>query len=168
MEPWTRLDRASAEDARSLLTRCCGSTRWVDRMAARRPFASRDHLLEAAREEWFALAPDDWREAFTHHPKIGDRDALRRRFAATAHLSEQEQRGVSGASEDELTALAEGNRAYEGRFGYIFIVCATGLTAAEMLRMLQERMHHAPDEEIHVAAAEQAKITELRLLGLGS
>jgi len=166
MEPWTRLDRASDAEARALLTQCCGATRWVDRMLARRPFGSRDRLLEIARDEWFALSTADWCEAFTHHPRIGDRDNLRRRFAATAHLSEQEQRGVSSASEDILTALADGNRDYEARFGYIFIVCASGLTAEDMLRRLQLRLSHSPAQEIHIAAAEQAKITERRLLGL--
>jgi 2-oxo-4-hydroxy-4-carboxy-5-ureidoimidazoline decarboxylase len=166
MESWTRLDRASPQEARTLLSSCCGATRWIDRMMLRRPFVSRDRLLTAAREEWFALSEADWRDAFTHHPKIGDRDSLRRRFAATAHLSENEQRGVSTASEDVLAALAEGNRAYETRFGYIFIVCATGRTAEEMLRLLDQRLNNTPQEEIRIAAAEQSKITELRLLGL--
>lgn len=135
-------------------------------MLERRPFGSRDELLVAARDEWFALTPDDWREAFGHHPKIGDRESLRRRFATTAHLSEREQSGVAGASDDVVAALADGNRAYEEKFGYIFIVCATGRTADEMLRMLNERLPNGPADEIKIAAAEQAKITELRLLGL--
>lgn len=135
-------------------------------MLERRPFGSRDELLVAARDEWFALTPDNWREAFGHHPKIGDRESLRRRFATTAHLSEREQSGVAGASDDVVAALADGNRAYEEKFGYIFIVCATGRTADEMLRMLNERLPNGPADEIKIAAAEQAKITELRLLGL--
>jgi 2-oxo-4-hydroxy-4-carboxy-5-ureidoimidazoline decarboxylase len=123
-------------------------------------------MLSAARQEWFSLSAVDWREAFGHHPKIGERDALGRRFAATAQLSEREQRGVAGASDDVLTALADDNRAYEAKFGYIFIVCATGRTADEMLAMLQQRLGNDPAHEIHIAAAEQARITELRLLGL--
>jgi 2-oxo-4-hydroxy-4-carboxy-5-ureidoimidazoline decarboxylase len=166
MEPWRRLDLASREEARETLRACCGSTRWVDRMLAVRPFGSREAMLAAAREHWFALATEDWREAFGHHPKIGDREALGRRFAATRHLSAKEQAGVDSAPEEALTALAEGNRAYEEKFGYIFIVCASGRTAGEMVAMLRTRLRNHPESEIRIAAEEQAKITELRLLQL--
>ena len=135
-------------------------------MMAHRPFGSRESLVGAARDEWFALGRSDWLEAFSHHPKIGDRESLRRRFARTAHLSEREQAGVDGASEDVLEALAAGNREYERRFGYIFIVCASGKSAEEMLGLLRERLPNPPDTEIRVAAGEQAKITELRLMRL--
>ena len=166
MEPWRRLDLAAPDDARDLLRGCCGATAWVDRMMARRPFGSRESLVDAARDEWFALGRSDWLEAFSHHPKIGDRDSLRQRFARTAHLSEREQAGVDGASEDVLEALAEGNREYERRFGYIFIVCASGKSADEMLNLLHQRLSNPPDAEIRVAAGEQARITELRLMKL--
>ena len=166
MEPWRRLDEATPEEARALLTTCCGAGRWVDRMLSRRPFGGLDALLMAARREWLDLPADDWREAFTHHPKIGDREALRRRFCATRDLSSREQAGVDSASDEVLAALAEGNRAYEDRFGYIFIVCATGRSASEMLNLLRQRLANSPDQEIAIAAAEQAKITELRLLAL--
>jgi 2-oxo-4-hydroxy-4-carboxy-5-ureidoimidazoline decarboxylase len=135
-------------------------------MLDRRPFGSRAGLLDAAREQWFALSPDDWREAFGHHPKIGGRDVLRARFAATRHLSEREQSGISGASEETLDALADGNREYEQKFGYIFIVCASGRGAAEMLEMLRARLPNDADSEILIAAREQARITELRLEAL--
>jgi 2-oxo-4-hydroxy-4-carboxy-5-ureidoimidazoline decarboxylase len=107
MEQWQRLDLAAEDEARRLLLTCCGSTRWVDRMLGRRPFGSRERLLSAAESEWFALTPDDWREAFAYHPKIGDRNALRQRFPNTHHLSEREQAGVGMASDDMLSALAE-------------------------------------------------------------
>jgi 2-oxo-4-hydroxy-4-carboxy-5-ureidoimidazoline decarboxylase len=135
-------------------------------MLARVPFGTLEQMRSAARAEWFALSPADWREAFTHHPRIGDRESLRSRFAATRELSEREQSGAEGAAEDVLAALAEANAAYEARFGYIFIVCATGRSAQEMLGMLRARLGNRPDEEIRVAAEEQAKITDLRLLGL--
>ena len=135
-------------------------------MMARRPFGSRDALIDAARDEWFELGRGDWLEAFSHHPEIGDRDSLRQRFARTAHLSEREQAGVGAASEDVLEALAESNREYERRFGYIFIVCASGKSADEMLGLLRQRLSNPPDAEIRIAAGEQAKITELRLLKL--
>lgn len=166
MEPWRRLDLAAPDEARDLLQSCCGAAAWVDRMMARRPFGSREALVDAARDEWFALGRSDWLEAFRHHPKIGDRDSLRQRFARTAHLSECEQAGVDGASEDVLEALAEGNREYERRFGYIFIVCASGKPADEMLALLQRRLPNSPEVEIRVAAEEQARITELRLMKL--
>ena len=166
MDSWRRLDVASVADARTLLLACCGSARWVDRMLARRPFGSRIGLLTAAREEWNALEPRDWLEAFGHHPKIGDRASLAERFPAMYELSQKEQAGVTGASNAVLDALADGNRAYEDRFGYIFIVCATGKSAEAMLALLRERLSNQPDAELRIAAGEQAKITALRLEAL--
>jgi 2-oxo-4-hydroxy-4-carboxy-5-ureidoimidazoline decarboxylase len=166
MEPWQLLDRAGPDAARALLGTCCGAPGWIERMLARRPFGSQQALLSAGREEWLALGPNDWREAFAHHPKIGDIDTLKRKFAATRYLSEREQQGVASASDEVLRALADANRAYEARFGYIFIVCATGKTADEMLGLLRQRITNPPDVEIHIAAEEQARITALRLMGL--
>ena len=163
MEPPLRVDGASPDVARELLQACCGSTRWVERMLALRPFGSVDILLSAARREWFALTPEDWKEAFTQHPKIGDREALRARFPATHQLSEGEQAGMGGASDQTIEALAQGNAAYERRFGYIFIVCATGKSAEEMLDLLTARLQNDPGTEVRIVAEEQAKITELRL-----
>jgi len=163
MELWRQLDSVDLEQARELLRGCCGAPRWVDGMLARRPFGSRDALLTSAREVWRALSADDWREAFAHHPQIGDRESLARRFPATHRLSAREQAGVDAAPQDVLTALAEANRQYLERFGYIFIVCATGKSAEEMLAILRERLQNHPDDEIRIAAEEQARITELRL-----
>jgi 2-oxo-4-hydroxy-4-carboxy-5-ureidoimidazoline decarboxylase len=163
MEPPSRIDDASSDEARALLQACCGSTRWVERMLALRPFGTVDILLSAARREWFALTPEDWKEAFTHHPRIGDGEALRARFPATHHLSEREQAGLGAASGQIIERLAEGNAAYERRFGYIFIVCATGKSAEEVLDLLTARLKNDPAVEVRIAAKEQAKITELRL-----
>ena len=165
MELWRRIDLESDDEARRLLQRACGSTRWVNRMLARRPFGGAQALLAAARDEWFVLSKADWLEAFSHHPKIGDTDSLRQRFAATHDLSGREQAGVSGASEETLARLADSNRRYDERFGYIFIVCATGLSAEEMLARLESRIDNDPDQEIRIAAEEQAKITAIRLGG---
>ena len=167
MEPWRVLDLATRADAHELLRRCCGSTAWIARMVARRPFEDQESLLKAARDEWFALTPTDWREAFAHHPQIGDRESLRQRFAASGHLSEKEQAGLDGASLSVLDGLADGNERYQAKFDYIFIVCATGRSANEMLAMLRERLKNDPATEIHIAAEEQAKITELRLMQIG-
>jgi len=163
MESWEWLDRARAEDAAAWLHACCGATRWVDRMLARRPFGSHDAVLQAAREEWFALSPLDWKEAFSHHPKLGDRHALRTGFAATRTLALAEQAGVASAPGDVLDALADGNRRYEQKFGYVFIACASGQQAEALLAALHVRLENDPATELLLAAEEQAKITALRL-----
>lgn len=157
------VDACSSDEAGELLRRACGSTRWVERMLARRPFETRESLLGAARAEWFALSPADWLQAFADHPRIGDREALAQRFPDTHHLASREQAGVAGARADVLTALTDANAAYEDRFGYIFIVCATGLDAETMLARLRERLDNDPWTELRIAAEEQAKITALRL-----
>jgi 2-oxo-4-hydroxy-4-carboxy-5-ureidoimidazoline decarboxylase len=157
------LNALPSADARAALLRCCGARRWADGMLARRPFASMADLLAAADEIWAGLDRADWLEAFAAHPRIGDMDSLKKKFAATAAWSAGEQAGVAGAAEAVLRDLADGNRRYEERFGHIFIVCATGKTAAEMLHLLRERLPNAPDVELRIAAAEQAKITRLRL-----
>jgi OHCU decarboxylase len=165
MDTWKAIDDAAQPRARTLLLKACGSERWADCMLARRPFGSRDTLLERAREVWFGLNEDDWLEAFSHHPQIGDRESLRRRFPETHDLSEREQAGVAraGTNVDVLTALAEANRKYLDTFGYIFIVCASGKSADEILAMLRRRLDNDAATEIRVAAEEQAKITALRL-----
>ena len=135
-------------------------------MLGRRPFGSLPALLAAAREEWLALPPDSWREAFAHHPKIGDLDARRTGCAATRQISEREQAGIAGAPDEILEALAEGNRAYEQKFGFIFIVCAAGRSAGDMLERLRTRLRNDPTAEIRVAAEEHAQITARRLEAL--
>jgi 2-oxo-4-hydroxy-4-carboxy-5-ureidoimidazoline decarboxylase len=120
-------------------------------------------LLEDAEDQWWQCSEDDWKEAFSHHPKIGDVESLTKKFASTAHWASGEQSGVGIASKETIEALAEGNRLYEEKFGYIFIVCATGKSAEEMLEMLQSRLENNPAEEIKIAADEQNKITKLRI-----
>jgi 2-oxo-4-hydroxy-4-carboxy-5-ureidoimidazoline decarboxylase len=160
METINSLDATAAYDA---LLRCCGSRSWVDGMMAGRPFPSDDALLSTADKVWLSLDRADWLEAFSAHPRIGDLKALREKFAATADLCGNEQTGIAGAAEQVLQDLAEGNREYEQRFGHIFIVCAGGKSASEMLRLLRDRLGNEPDAELKNAAAEQAKITRLRL-----
>ena len=146
-----------------MLRRACGSSEWVDRMMLRRPFGSDAALKQAAREEWFALGEEHWLEAFWHHPQIGDRASLEERFPMTHDLSEQEQAGVATARAEVLDALARDNAVYHDRFGFIFIVCATGKSAEEMLKLLRDRLHNDRATELRNAAEEQAKITALRL-----
>jgi 2-oxo-4-hydroxy-4-carboxy-5-ureidoimidazoline decarboxylase len=142
---------------------CCGATAWVAALNQQFPVASAAALHEAAERIWDNLGEADWREAFAHHPKIGDVNALKEKFASTATWAAGEQGAVRQASQETLEALAAGNDAYEQKFGYIFIVCATGKSADEMLALLQARLPNEPVQEIHVARNEQAKITRLRL-----
>ena len=158
-----RLHAWSAPDARAAFRRCCGAARWAAQMAARRPFRNAAELVAVAEQVWQALDRADWLEAFAAHPQIGDLASLRAKFATTGAWAAGEQAGVAGAAEAVLQGLADGNAAYEAKFGYIFIVCATGKTAAEMLALLRERLANDPDEELRIAAAEQMKITLLRL-----
>ena len=151
------------DEAIASFLRCCGSSRWAERMARLRPFESEDALFDDAERTWWDLDRTDWLEAFAAHPRIGDRGALRARFAPAAALSAREQSGVDGASNEVLQSLADDNARYSERFGYIFIVCATGKSAEEMLTLLRERLPNDPGHEIRVAAAEQAKITRIRL-----
>jgi 2-oxo-4-hydroxy-4-carboxy-5-ureidoimidazoline decarboxylase len=146
------------------LQKCCGSTVWVHNMVAQFPIADAQTLLHEASAEWNKLTEADWREAFTHHPKIGGNvEALREKFASTSQWAEGEQASVKQASQATLEALATGNEDYERKFGYIFIVCATGKTADEMLALLQARLPNKPEDEILIAAVEQDKITRIRL-----
>lgn len=142
---------------------CCGSVQWARTMAARRPFPAGSALLEAADQVWFALSNEAWREAFGHHPRIGERQ-LREKFASTAAWAAQEQKGAAAASEATLKSLAEGNAEYEKRFGHVFLICATGRSAEDMLYALEKRMNNGPERELKIAAQEQAKITRLRLM----
>jgi len=127
-------------------------------MAAARPFVDHAAMIDRADAIWWSLDPQDWLEAFSAHPKIGG--------AATTRWSAQEQSGMAGAAAATSDRLASANRAYEARFGYIFIICATGKSAEEMLGALEERLGNAPDRELGVAAEEQRKITRLRVAKL--
>jgi 2-oxo-4-hydroxy-4-carboxy-5-ureidoimidazoline decarboxylase len=161
--PLARLNALSPEEARAELLRCCGASRWAEGMVRARPFRDASHLLAEGERLWASMGPEDWHEAFRHHPRIGDLSRLRERFASTASWSSQEQLGVADAKESVLQALAEGNRAYEERFGFIFLVCASGKSAAEMLSLLRERLKHEPAQELRIAADEQCKILRIRL-----
>ncbi len=162
------LDSASAETAHEMLLRCCGSRRWVSGMLDRRPFGSARALRVAAGEVWSGLARADYLEAFACHPPIGgDLAELRAKFAPTLAWSSAEQSGVRGADESTLLELGTANRAYAERFGFTFIICATGKGAREMLDALRTRLANDPAVELLQAAAEQAQITLRRLEKLG-
>lgn len=150
------LNGITEDSARAELARCCGSKRWVEAMASARPFRDADALFRSAEEVWRGLSIDDWLEAFSHHPRIGEKKV-------SQAWEREEQRGVRGAAESTLERLARGNADYERKFGYIYLVCATGKSAEELLALLEARMKNEPPAELLVAAEEQNKITKLRL-----
>jgi len=154
-------------DARALLTNCCAATAWVEGMLARRPFPDDAAVAAAAYDVADELADSDWLEAFAAHPLIGDVESLRAKYATTKALAAGEQAGVAGAHNATLQELAELNREYLKRFGFIFIVFATGKSAQQMLAILRTRLGNCRDEEMQTAAEEQMKITQLRLQKLG-
>ena len=132
-------------------------------MLAGVPSTSRDAVLTAADSVWSELGPEDWREAFSHHPRIGERTRAARQGTQAETWSADEQRDVSAADASVRAQLDEVNRAYEAHFGFIYIVCASGRSAEELLALAYERMHHDLDTELRVAAEEQRRITRLRL-----
>lgn len=159
----TRLNNLSPEEAQAELLKCCGSTNWAQQVAGLRPFRQSHELMDAASRVWWALSPQDWLEAFSHHPKIGEKRAARAEPTVAHQWSEEEQSGTRGAPRETLAALAEANRAYESKFGYIFIICATGKSSDQMLALLKERIRNDPGTELRIAAGEQDLITQLRL-----
>jgi 2-oxo-4-hydroxy-4-carboxy-5-ureidoimidazoline decarboxylase len=142
--------RAEAE-----FIKCCGSPAWARMMAGRRPFVNRERLLRAANEVWSRLDPAGWMEAFGAHPQIGQQEAH--------GWPAEEQSGMKRAGVGVTMALEQANQEYRAKFGYIFIVCASGKSAEEMLAILRSRLPNSPEAEIRVAAEEQSKITCLRL-----
>ena len=158
-----RLNALPVAEAAEQLRACCGSSRWVEAMLARRPFASMDHLLAAADDAWRATGPRDWDEAFAHHPRIGERQAAAPVSATAGAWSAGEQATAVGGGAAVRAALAEANAAYERRFGRIYLVCAAGRSAEELLADVAARMRNDPEREREVAVEEQRKITRLRL-----
>ena len=132
-------------------------------MAAECPFANANQLMTIADRVWWSLEPDDWLEAFASHPKIGEKKAAGATAAESEAWATQEQSGARDAAEETVRSLAQLNRQYEDKFGYIFIVCATGKSSEEMLTILRERLPNDAENELRIAAREQARITKLRL-----
>jgi 2-oxo-4-hydroxy-4-carboxy-5-ureidoimidazoline decarboxylase len=151
------------DEKKELLQRCCGSSAWVNKMLSALPAEDLEDLFIKAESKWNECKEEDWLEAFEHHPKIGDINSIRKKFENTAQWAKGEQSGVNETSPQVLESLADGNKAYEEKFGYIFIVYATGKSAEEMLRILNLRLGNVPEDEIRIAASEQMKITKLRL-----
>jgi OHCU decarboxylase len=161
-----RLNSQPATEAQAEFFKCCGSRSWASRMTEARPFASLDELKQTAERIWWSLRAEDWLEAFRSHPQIGGTKPSpgnERKEDLSQKWSAQEQSGVSSASSETIKSLAELNRQYAEKFGFIFIVCATGKTSDELLLNLRKRLGNPGEKELHIAAAEQARITALRL-----
>ncbi len=158
------LNASTRAEAAAMLERCCGSTRWVEGMLARLPFASRAALDAAAVAVWAGMTPDDCLEAFSHHPRIGSRaEGGNARLRSTTDWSREEQSSAAAGDDHVMETLRRANAVYEERFGFVFLVCATGRSAPEVVRLLDERLRNDPESELRVAASEQLAITRLRL-----
>lgn len=161
------INSMSADRAAALLVDCCGSSRWVTRMVERRPFDSREAALAAADEIWRSLTPADFLEAFAHHPRIGEQSAAIPQGRQGGEWSASEQSALDAEDlqlREELREELRGiNREYERRFGYIYIVCATGKTGAELLELARNRLKNDAEAELPIAAEEQRQIMQLRL-----
>jgi 2-oxo-4-hydroxy-4-carboxy-5-ureidoimidazoline decarboxylase len=160
LETFNLLDK---ETAMFNLLACCGSGTWAGSMEKKRPFKSLEDLLVASDASWKECHKSDWLEAFAHHPKIGDLKSLEEKFSSTKVWASGEQASVNYANNKVLQDLSTGNKQYEEKFGFIFIVCATGKSAEEMLNLLNARMNNTVEQELYIARDEQNKITQLRL-----
>ena len=158
-----RLNDLTHDEAEAEFLQCCGSTAWACGMSARRPFVGAEELLSAAEEAWHNLDEEDWLEAFSRHPKIGEAKSATEQSGTEREWSAREQSGMGAADDAARRELEELNRAYAEKFGYIFIVCATGKSSEEMLAALRARLQNDPATEIANAAQEQRRITKLRL-----
>jgi OHCU decarboxylase len=162
-EKLEQLNKAAKETAETDFLNCCGSQTWARKMAKARPFADVAALIKQAEQIWLNLESQDWLEAFAAHPKIGAKKAVLQQSAQAAEWSESEQSGTQTAADSLRTELEKANRLYEEKFGFIFIVCATGKSAEEMLDLCRRRLNNDADSELRIAADEQRKITEIRL-----
>ena len=158
-----KINMLNYEEVYKAFSDCCGSENWVNKMISSRPFKSKNETIEISDHIWNSISKNDWLEAFEHHPKIGDINSLKEKYSSARKLAESEQAGVKDSSIDTLSELAEYNADYLKKFGYIFIVCATGKSADDMLLIIKERINNDPETEIKIAMKEQSKITKLRL-----
>jgi 2-oxo-4-hydroxy-4-carboxy-5-ureidoimidazoline decarboxylase len=159
----TRWNHLPADEAAREILPCCGSTAWAQRMAARRPLADDTSLLAAADEAWRSLDEVAWTEAFRSHPRIGETRAEQPVHARSAAWSAVEQQKAALAGDIIKVELAEGNWEYERRFNRIFIVCASGRSAPEILEILQRRLQNDPEVELREAVEQQRQIMQLRI-----
>jgi 2-oxo-4-hydroxy-4-carboxy-5-ureidoimidazoline decarboxylase len=158
-----RWNSLNADSAASEILPCCGSHAWAAGLAAKRPLQDEAVLLAESSALWLALPEDAWHEAFNSHPRIGEQKAQSHATAASLQSSAEEQSAALSADDAAKLALREANRRYEEKFCRIFIVCASGRSAKEILNILHQRMNHDAATELHEAAEQQRQITEIRL-----
>lgn len=152
-----------ADEAATAVLPCCGSHAWASGVASRRPLNTLPEVLAASDSSWWSLTESDWQEAFDSHPRIGERHAQTQASATSLHWSAGEQSAAQFSEESAKAMLAQGNQAYEAKFGRIFIVCATGKKSQEILATLNQRLHNTAEAELHEAAEQQRQITHIRL-----
>ena len=157
---WNMLDEDAAVAA---ILPCCGSSRWARQLVQARPIADETELFHRSEAIWLSLPASDWGEAFRSHPRIGERKGAATATQQSAKWSRQEQSNVDSSAADIRTRLDRGNHLYEERFGRIFLVCATGKSAAEMLAILERRLLNDAQTELHEAVEQQRQITRIRL-----
>jgi 2-oxo-4-hydroxy-4-carboxy-5-ureidoimidazoline decarboxylase len=157
------LNSLNSKQAQQWFSQCCAAPQWFNSMANARPFADFDAVLQSAKEIWQQCSSSEFLTAFEAHPMIGDVNSLRKKYAATKNMASNEQQGANNADEETLHKLASANHEYLSKHGFIFIICANGLTANTMLDALRLRLPNDTATEIKLAAAEQIKITLLRL-----
>ena len=162
-QPVDKLNRLPRSKAIRTFLDCCGSRKWAETMESQRPFAEESELYATADKIWLELGQKDWLETFRHHPPIGGNRAEGKQSSAAKRWSVKEQSAAQAAPRETLEELAVENRAYAKKFGYVFLICATGKTSEEILRAVRQRMPNDPQTELRVAAEEQRKITRLRL-----
>ena len=161
LKEFNKLDK---EVAIRELIKCCGSFKWASLMLENFPFVSEKDLYKKASQVWKKhCKKKDWLEAIGHHPKIGDFKKMEKKLKETKNWAADEQGGIEKANEKIIKALAQGNNDYEEKFHFIFIVCATGKSAEEMLRLLNYRLQNNYEDELIIAMNEQNKITQIRL-----
>jgi len=157
------LNKLPEVQAHEYFMQCCSSERWVERMVAERPFSDSASIQLAADKHWQDLDEADYLQAFDGHPKIGDVNSLKAKYSNTQTLASNEQSGVNQADDNTIEQLAKGNALYEEKFGFIFIVCASGKSATQMLGLLRARLNNERTTELQNAAEEQRKIFQIRI-----
>jgi 2-oxo-4-hydroxy-4-carboxy-5-ureidoimidazoline decarboxylase len=162
-EVLARWNQLPSDEAEHEVLPCCGSKAWARRMAAGRPFADEASLLATSEDAWRSLGEADWMEAFRSHPRIGETRAEQPSHARSAAWSAEEQRKAAGGGDVVKIALADANREYEARFNRIFIVCANGKSAGEILEILRRRLQNDAETELREAVEQQRQIIRLRI-----
>lgn len=157
------LNLLNANDAETWFMQICTASKWCQLMTNSRPYTNKESLIKHATTHWQSMTQPDYLEAFQGHPMIGDVNSLREKYAATKVLASNEQAGAAQADEETLSRLHSANHEYLNKNGFIFIICATGLSAQTMLVKLEERLGNSSEQEMQIAAAEQLKISLLRI-----